>query len=192
METFTLDPRRWRIARVFGRNPLLRRTDRIEAAVVLLAFAASLIAVPVAGVVGATVYAGRAHLYAQEAHERHHVTGTVTGARRADPATSVAQVRWPAPVGDRTGTLRLDQPVSPGENIELWVDNDGNPSPAPTPAWHAVADGAAAAGAVSLIVGAGLASAVAGARSRLDRARDALWEREIRCLADDGGRTNRP
>lgn len=31
MDTFTLDPRCWRIGRIFGRNPLIRRADRIEA-----------------------------------------------------------------------------------------------------------------------------------------------------------------
>lgn len=190
METFTLDPRRWRIARIFGHNPLLRRSDRIEAAVVVLALVAALVAVPVAGVVGAVVYGARAHLYLQESYERHLVTGTVADARRADPGTTVVQARWPATVGERTGTLRLSTPVKPGESIDFWVDIDGNPSPPPTPAWHAVADGAATAATVSLLVGVGLTSLVAAARSRLDRARDAQWEREIRCLADDGGRTN--
>ncbi|WP_374022549.1 hypothetical protein [Mycobacterium sp. HNNTM2301] len=37
MDTFTFNPRRWRLARVFDRNPLLRRSDRIEALVVLVA-----------------------------------------------------------------------------------------------------------------------------------------------------------
>ena len=48
-----IDPRCWRIGRIFGRNPLLRRADRIEALVMLVALVASLIAIPVAGVVGA-------------------------------------------------------------------------------------------------------------------------------------------
>lgn len=55
METFMLDPRCWRVARVFGRNPLLRRADRTEAVVVLIALAVSLVAIPIAGVAGGVV-----------------------------------------------------------------------------------------------------------------------------------------
>jgi hypothetical protein len=51
METFTFDPRGWRIACIFGRNPLLRRADRIEAVVMLVALVASIVAIPVVGVV---------------------------------------------------------------------------------------------------------------------------------------------
>jgi hypothetical protein len=35
--TFTLDPRCWWIVRSFGRNPLIRFTDRVEALVVMFA-----------------------------------------------------------------------------------------------------------------------------------------------------------
>ena len=49
METFTLDPRCWRVARIFARNPLVRRADRIEAAVMLVAIVASLVAIPLTG-----------------------------------------------------------------------------------------------------------------------------------------------
>jgi hypothetical protein len=191
METFAIDPRRWRIARIFGRNPLLRRADRIEAAVMVVTLLASLVAVPLAGVVGAVAYGARAHLYAQEAHERHLVTGTVADARRADSGITVVQARWPVAVGERTGTVQLSAPAKAGERIELWVDKDGTPSPPPTPAWHAVADGLGIAVATALMVAVGMASLVAGIRSRLDRMRDAQWDREISCLVDDGGRTNR-
>ncbi len=191
METFTIDPRRWRIARIFGRNPLLRRVDRVEAVVTLVALLASLVAIPVAGVVGAVAYGARAHLYAQEAHERHLVTGTVADARRADSGVTVVQARWPGAVGERTGTLQISAPARAGERIDLWVDQDGKPSPPPTPTWHAVGDAVGIAGAIALIAFVGTASLMAGVRSRLDRARDAEWERELNCLVDGGGRTNR-
>ena len=77
METFTLDPRCWRIGRIFGRNPLIRRADRIGALVMLVTLAVSLVAIPVIGVVGAVVYGARDSRYAQEARERHTVVATV-------------------------------------------------------------------------------------------------------------------
>ncbi len=191
METFTFEPRCWRIARIFGRNPLLRRADRIEAVVMLVALVASIVAIPVVGVVGAVAYGARAHLYVQEARERHLVTGMVAEARREDTGTTLVQARWPVAVGERTGTLQLSAPVEAGERIELWVDKDGKPSSPPTPTWHAVGDAVGMAGTASLLVGVGMASLVAAVRSRLDRARDAQWERDLRSLVGDGGRSNR-
>ncbi|HWT49323.1 MAG TPA: hypothetical protein VN255_12340 [Mycobacterium sp.] len=191
METFTLDPRCWRIARIFGRNPLLRRADRIEALVMLVAIVVWLVAVPVAGVLGAVIYSAHDRLYTQEARDRHPVTATVADVPREESGTAVVHARWPVGAGERTGTLRLTAPVKPGESIEIWVDKDGMPALPPTPTWHAVGDAIVTAGVISLIVGVGTASLVAAVRSRLDRARDAQWEREIRCLVDDGGRTNR-
>ena len=49
MQTFTLLPQRWWVVRVFGRNPLVRLSDRVGVLLVLLAFVVSIIAAPVAG-----------------------------------------------------------------------------------------------------------------------------------------------
>jgi hypothetical protein len=193
METFTLDPRSWLIGRVFGRNPLLRRTDRIEALTTLVVLAVSLIAIPVAGVVGDEVYGARYHVYAQEAGARHTVMATVTDTSPtlgADSGTIVVQARWPVAAGERAGTFEHRAPVKLGDRIEMWVDKDGNPVRPPTPTWHAVGDAVGTAMAVLLILAVAMASLVTGVHSRLDRVRDAEWEREIRCLQEDGGRTN--
>ena len=49
MQTFTLLPQRWWVVRVFGRNPLVRLSDRVGVLLVLLALVVSIIAAPVAG-----------------------------------------------------------------------------------------------------------------------------------------------
>ncbi|MGB8386384.1 Rv1733c family protein [Mycobacterium sp.] len=191
METFTLEPRCWRIARLFGRNPLLRRTDRLEALVMLVALVTSLVAIPIAGVVGVAAYGARDRVYTQEAQERHRVMATVTDAEHEDLGTTVAQAKWPLAAGLRTGTLVLADPVKAGEKIEIWVDKDGTPTIPPTPAWLAAAEAVGMAGVTLLAVAVGMATLVAAIRLRLDRTRDAAWEREIRYLVDDGGRKNR-
>ena len=56
MQTFTLLPERWWVVRVFGRNPLVRLSDRVGVLLVLLALVVSIIAAPVAGGVGTAVY----------------------------------------------------------------------------------------------------------------------------------------
>ena len=190
MDTFTLDPRCWRIGRIFGRNPLIRRADRIEALVTLVALIVSLVAIPVAGVAAMLVYDVRDSRYAQEAHERHTVVATVLETETDGAGSTVVQARWPVAAGERTGPLQLTREAKVGEHIEIWVDKDGDPVAPPTPTWHAVGDAYGTALAILLFVGVTMTSFVTGVRSRLDRARDAQWDREIRCLQEDGGRTN--
>ncbi len=184
MQTFTLDPRCWRTARAFSRNPLVRRADRIEALVMLVALVASLIAVPVAGVVGAVTYGARDRVYTQEAHDRHRVMATVADIWVEDLGVTVVQARWPMASGERTGPLQFSGQVKSGESVDIWVDKDGNPVVPPTPTWLALGEAVGMAGVALLAVGVGMAALVAAVRSRLDRARDAAWERDIRCLAD--------
>ena len=190
METFTLDPRCWGIARIFGRNPLLRRADRIEALVMVVALIVSLIAIPVAVAAAAVVYGARDSRYTREAHERHTVVATVSETGIDGSDATVVQARWPVAAGGRTGPVQLITGANVGNRTEIWVDKDGNPVGRPTPTQQALVDAVATAEATLLIVGVAMTSLVVGVRSRLDRARDAQWEREISCLQEDGGRTN--
>ena len=76
MDTFTLDwGRSWTI-RAFGRNPLVRFSDRVEAVVLVLVFATALAVIPVAGAIGTAVYESRARLYTEQAQTRHTVAAT--------------------------------------------------------------------------------------------------------------------
>ena len=61
METFTLAPVGGWIVRAFGRNPLVRTSDRIEALLLILAVAVALAAAPIAGAIGTAVYEARSH-----------------------------------------------------------------------------------------------------------------------------------
>jgi len=191
METFVLDPRCWRNGRLFGRNPLIRRADRLEALLMVVAMVVSLVAIPVAGVLAATVYGGREAQYIQEAHDRHAVTATVTNANIDGAATTVVRAKWAAAAGERTGTLQLGTAAKAGERIKIWVGSDGNPVAPPTPRWHALTAAVATALATLLIVGFWLTFLVTEVRLWLEQARDAQWERELRCLQEDGGRTNK-
>jgi hypothetical protein len=99
MDTLPLDPRCWWIGRIFGRNPLLRRTDRIEASVTLVALIVSLLVIPVAGVEGGAVYGMRHSRYAHEAQERHTVVATVLETETDGAGSVVVQARWPVADG---------------------------------------------------------------------------------------------
>ena len=79
MDTFTVRLPRWPILlRLLGRDPLVRTTDRIEALVLVLAVAVSLLAAPIAAAVGTAVYDSRRQVYAEQADTRDTVAATVT------------------------------------------------------------------------------------------------------------------
>lgn len=190
MEPFTLDPRCWRIARIFGRNPLLRRADRLEAILAVIAVAASLIVIPIAGIAGTVVYGALHSRYLQEASKRHAVVATVAATGTDTLNRSVVQASWPVTGGDREGPIGLTHDATVGQHVRIWVDVNGNPVDPPTPAWRALTLALGSVLAISLAMGLAIASSVNGARSRLDRIRDEQWEREIRCFQENGGRTN--
>lgn len=190
MEPFMLDPRCWRIARIFGRNPLLRRVDRIEAMVVLLATVVSLVAIPIAGVAGTAVYGSRHSQYEQEANQRHEVMATVTATGKDHVNAAAVQASWPAAGGHRSGPVRVAGDAKVGQHIRIWIDENGNPADPPTPAWRALTVALATGLAIVLATALASAALATGIRARLDRARDVQWEREIRYFQEDGGRTN--
>src|SRR6202048_4931893 len=92
MHTLSLRFRgRW-ISRAFGRNPLLRWTDRTEACLIVIAILVALAAAPVCAAAGLGVYRSHARLYAEQSLARHSATARVfeTGARPHQPhSTSV-------------------------------------------------------------------------------------------------------
>jgi hypothetical protein len=195
METFTLALGGW-IGRAFGRNPLVRTGDRIEAMLLMLAVTAALIAAPIAGAIGTAVYDTRSHEYAEQAMSRHTVAAKAiedsTTSVRPNSDTITVAIRWRIDGIEHTGSVALDQTVQAGDSLTIWVDRDGNYVAPPTPASQA---GSYAVGiGVLTWLGAVVATVTFTAllRSRLNRLRSAKWDREFKTLADDdGGRTNK-
>lgn len=187
MLTFAYDPRRcwfWRV--VLSRNPLVRGTDRIEALVIMLAVVVSLLVIPVAGAVGSAVYDTRAHLYAREARTWHRVTATIigTGGEAVHPYSGrpVMQARWAAEGGWYTAFLPIKDPVKPGDLVQVWVDDDGNPVDAPPPTSNAGSEAVTIAVSIAVLVIGVSASLVVATRWQLDRIRDTQAERAIQTL----------
>lgn len=193
MRNFALRRQSW-VARAFGRNPLLRPTDRIEACVVVFAIVLVLAVTPVCAAVAVAVYGSHARLYAEQAQARHTVAATVIEASGDTHAphitTKAVRAAWPVGVGVRTDWLRANRAVKTGDRIEIWVDGAGVPAAPPTPISQAGIDAACVGAAIWTAVTLGLIACVAMTRSPLNRIRLAQWEREIRSLAD-GGRTNK-
>ena len=87
MHTLTFDPHRWWMARVVGRNPLLRRTDRLEMVAVVVAIVLSLTTIRSPG------RSERRCLTANIAGTSSRLTPGI-GSRRPSPRTATQRAPW--------------------------------------------------------------------------------------------------
>ncbi len=195
MDTILFGPGRGWFARLFGRSPLVRSTDRIEVLAVLLAVAAILLAIPVAGAVGTAVYSSRVTAYAAQVQARHTVTATVVedGDTTVRPysVNFAAHARWQDHGVTHEGTFAWDRPTKAGEQLTVWVDGTGDYAGPPPRAERAAADGISVGAVIWLAVVTLAAATVGLVRFRLDRRRHNQWDQGLRTLVDEGGgRTN--
>jgi hypothetical protein len=204
MHAFSLRHRSWWITRAFGRNPLLRWTDRMEAWVIVFAILVALAAAPVCAAAGVGVYRSHARFYAEQSLARHSVTATVveTGPQPHQPRSTGITVlaMWlVAADGARGGEVEVahtrwlsrDRAVNPGNRIDIWVDDAGAPVAPPTPPSQAGLDAVGFGAGIWLVAALGLTAAVAMVRSPLNRIRRVQWEGDIKGFTD-GQRSSRP
>jgi hypothetical protein len=190
MQAFTFNMTRWRTIRAFGRNPLVRISDRIEAMVVVSAVTISILAAPVAGAIGTAVYDARSRVYAEEAHTRQPMTAIVTTTKHSAAVvrpytnTTVVHVRWRVAGIERDDTFASKDAVAVGDRIVIWVNGTGERVQPPTPASQAVTEAVWVGVPLWLVVMGVAAALIAVVRWRLDCRHDTDWEREIRELAD--------
>lgn len=181
LETFTVPFPRRLFSRLFGCNPLLRASDRVEALLLVLAVAVSLFTVPIAAAIGTAVHDSRSRLYAEQVQTRRPVTATVVGdsrsPRKFDSRTVQMPARWDFAGAERTGDIAAPPAAKVGDDVEIWVDGQGSPVTRPdlSPRDQAVTIAVAIWCAVSLTATASFA----GAQHALDRARYAGWQRDF-------------
>jgi hypothetical protein len=193
MESFEFHPERWRVLRVFSRNPLVRMTDRLETIVVTLAFLVGLVAAPFACALGNVVHDAGIQTYAEQARMRHIVTATVIGGATVSIGdTSTAMARWSANGVVHTGSIAIDRTMEDKEAVKIWVDSTGCEVDPPAPPSRAAIDAVAVVVITWIAGGTLLAALTRAARTRIDRLRDSNWERQITGLVDDDrGRSNK-
>jgi hypothetical protein len=187
----------WWVLRACGRNPLVRRIDRLELLIVALGILVVVVAAAFAGALGTAVHDARSRVYIAQAQTRHTVTAKAIDDSTIvlgvdDNATTRVNARWQANGTEHTGSLNSDHAVKTGDPLTIWVDGNGDRVDAPTPVSQAGADAVGVAYVAWQTVALAAAGLMCWGHSRLDRRRDSAWERDIRCLIDDdGGRTNR-
>ncbi|BBZ25999.1 membrane protein [Mycolicibacterium madagascariense] len=179
-----------------GGNPIVRRSDRVEALVVLAALVLAILAVPFAAHVEDSTYRSHLHLVAEQEATRHSVQAVVlqgsTGMPTDFDAPVTVPVQWHE--GNRVRTEEVVSPgvVATGAPLTVWLDTAGRVVPAPlTPTDVRVSAISVGWTVWVLIVIAGGLAAV-GVRWRLDRHRATAWDRALALLAhNDDGWANR-
>lgn len=168
-------------------DPLVRRTDRLEAMAAVLAMIAT-VAMGVLGLVLALASsAAQTSVADAQRAAAVEVSATTTGdATDAAPEPNVAFVPQTAPAQWRSsgriheGTITVPDGTAVGTDVPIWVDREtGDPTSAPV-STAAVHTGAVAIGVFTFVAGTGLvAGGYAAARYGLDRARDRAWTRDL-------------
>ena len=174
----------------FDRNPLRRRTDRIEAALRLVMMIMLVAAVP-----AAAVFAGQQadHVALNRAHAQraaNHLVNAVlleqappTGT--PDPYTSVQTTwvlaRWQPPgLPPRTGEVLATAGARKGSTVRTWIDPSGAVTSPPLDHRDIVGDVLIAVVATCLVSWLVLLALGALARRALDRRRLSAWDAEWR------------
>lgn len=186
--TFHL-PLRWHL-RALGSNPLIRRSDRLEALVFLGVLVVALLAIPFATNIGRQTFDGYMQTVSEQADTRHSIEATVL-----DGSTSVltdfegptpVRVQWPE--GDELRTEYVFSPgiVKAGDSMTIWVDDEGKVVTAPHTATDAQVSAIGAGMTIWISVVAFGAMAAFGVRRGLDRSRDRGWDREVDAIRAAG------
>jgi hypothetical protein len=204
MRSFALHRRSRLILRAFGDNPLLRWTDRVEASVTLVAIVLALVVFPLCVAESAHVYRSHAQLYAAQTSTRHMVTAIVaaTGEPPRQPHNTSSTVLAVWSVGadgarggesqaDHADWVTTERTVSDGDQIHLWLDDDGALVDPPTPVIQAGFDAIGVGVGIWCLTLLALGACGAVVRSPLKRIRQGQLDREIERFAS-GGTANRP
>ena len=197
MDTFTVRLPRWPIFGLFRRNPLIRASDRFEALVMALAVMVSLLAVPVAASVGTAIHDSRRDVYAQQHHNRHLVTATITDDTAAQyisrTNTATIAARWSAAEAEHLGAVTAQSATEPGDQVAIWVDDSGALTDEATPTTPVGVDAVTAALFMWAGVTAAAAILLAGTWAVGDRIRVSRRQQSIDTLAGrDGHKPRQP
>jgi hypothetical protein len=173
----------------WGRNPILRSSDRLEGIAVLAALVLAVAAVPLAMAVGTWSYHHNLAVSADQTAAVRPVTATLT---RDAPVTfqgeslleMPVQAQWTYPAGSRhTGVIKAAEGAQAGTMVPIWTTPTGvltNAPLSPDQAWTR--------GGMTVVASMGgvlalLTAAVAFVHWRLNRKRYAAWDAEWQRIA---------
>lgn len=186
MNVFTSGFWRGFLTRLVLPNPLVRRTDRIEAAAETCACVIAVAALALSAAMGTAIYDAGRHSYIREAQSRHPIEAVVTQANRVPTgrlgSATLVVAQWDFEGVEHRGALYHGSATNTGDRFQIWVDDSGHSVPAPTSPVVVVA------GATAIVMALwGLLTGILGAvvgliRRQFVRLRYAQWDSELEIL----------
>ncbi|WP_132155883.1 hypothetical protein [Kribbella antiqua] len=168
-----------------GHNPLRRRVDRLEAALLMIVLVAALLVIPAAAAFGTTIRNRAEHSAAEERAEARPVQvrtlGNTAEAVPSSPGltTTSVPVRWFDTSGSRhEGKVDVLIGTKAGTELTIWLDRDGAMTRGPRPPADSTALGVAAGVTMPLLAWPLLLASFGLARRPLDHRRAQAWARE--------------
>jgi len=194
VQTFTIRLRCPWWVHALGRNPLVRRSDRVEAIAFVIAVIVAVVAIPVAGAIGTSVHDAHSRTHAEQMHMRHQVVATAVASghlvTRVQDLTFTAEAAWADSGRVHRGVIPWSDWANVGDQQSIWVNDRGeNVGPPSSPSR---ANGEAIGVALSVWVGLTEAAAafVYLVRRWLNHARFAQWDRELDASHKNDNRRN--
>ena len=128
MQTFALTTGSW-LRRLAARSPLVRASDRIEGAAILVVLVAAVLVIPILGAVGTAVYDSRVHTFAAERLTRDEVEATATRdssvTRLPYQSSFLTPLEWQFDGHAHTDIVSTPHPMKVGDQPSIWVDAAG-------------------------------------------------------------------
>lgn len=114
-----------------GKNPLVRRSDRLEAVAILVAIATIVMAVPLAFHVGSAQNATNSRQISETLRSLQPIEATVVKAANRPPsrfpnAIRIVHAQWRSGFQQRTESVRTYGGVHVGDQVTVWLDAAGN------------------------------------------------------------------
>jgi hypothetical protein len=183
--------RTW-LRRATSANPIIRRSDRIEALAYALALLVVTLAVPLCVDVGKAVSQVRERTVITQDGSQHSVQAVAVADSAIEPGTQSVRVRWVADTTPHTVSVPVDHPVKAGEPLKVWVDAHGKLTPPPVERSGGPAEAVVTGIGLWLFIAAAAVALSAAAHVTLDRHRRRGWDHALEVLIrNDGGRANR-
>lgn len=196
----SLSVRIWR-TRPWNTNPLMRASDRFEALVRILAAAAVLVAIPIAGAAGTAGYTAAAARISSENAAKVAVKGTISGEVKQTAVVSVrsemteshaeAPVHWNQDGRSGTATIEVPAMATRGDEVTVWLAPDGTTTGPPQRSGVAAGNGIGVGLAILVEIWGAVLALVAFIAWALGARRRAGWEREWRQIGWQTGSDRR-
>ncbi|WP_280459438.1 Rv1733c family protein [Nocardia carnea] len=164
-------------------NVLMRRCDRLEVTVRILAVLAVALLIPISAALGTGVYSTVAAQVEIEQRSRSQVDAVIVGEPgRSGLHAAAAKVNWDHNGHRGEADVAVPPTAVPGDRVTLWVDEMGRRTGPPRHFGAAATSGVTVAIAVVVMTGL-LAWGAAGSVSWIvSRWRGRQWDREWRAL----------